>query len=86
MTGHFLEIPFSKIVPSLLTTFGLSAAAVWANKALYNVAPASLQPDFLAAAAEKEGVVERISAPAVFSNPISRGIPGNLRGPDDVAA
>lgn len=83
-TGHLLEIPFSKSVPAMLAVFGLSAISVWANKALFNVPPASVSPAFLAEAAEKEGVAERISAPPVFLDPITRGIPGNVRGPDDL--
>jgi hypothetical protein len=32
-SGKFLEVPFwSKIMPSILITFGLSGLAVWANK------------------------------------------------------
>ncbi|KIY96420.1 hypothetical protein MNEG_11541 [Monoraphidium neglectum] len=84
-SGKFLEVPFwSKIMPSILITFGLSGLAVWANKAIFNVPPPSLSPEFKAEAAEKAGVVERISAPPVFSNPIRRGIPGNIRGPEDL--
>ncbi|GBF95323.1 hypothetical protein Rsub_07751 [Raphidocelis subcapitata] len=81
----FLETPMAKIMPSFLAATGFSFAAIYANKAIFNVAPNSLSPDFVAAAAEKEGIAERISAPAVFLNPIRRGINGGVRGPDDVA-
>ncbi|KAI8475946.1 MAG: hypothetical protein J3K34DRAFT_464318 [Monoraphidium minutum] len=84
MTGNLLEIPFSKVLPSLMSAFAFSGFAIWANKAAFNVAPASLAPAFLAEAAEKTGIAERISAPPVFLDPISRGIPGSVRGPDDI--
>lgn len=84
--GKFFEIPFSTTMPSLIGALVLSAVGVWGNKALFNVPPASLSPDFVAEAAEKAGIAERISAPAVFLDPISRNIPGYMRGPDDVTA
>jgi hypothetical protein len=60
--NRFLETPMSTVMPYLLGATGLSFAAVYANKAIFNVAPASLSPDFVAAAAETEGVAVSGSA------------------------
>lgn len=86
MPGPVREVALARSVPAMLVTFGLSAACLWANKHFFNVRPASLAPEFQAAAAEKDGVAERASAPPVFLNPISRHLPGGVRGPEDVPA
>ena len=48
--------------------------------------PASMAPDFVAEANRIGQILSRVSAPPVYRNPIRLGLPGGLRGPEDLAA
>lgn len=84
-TGKLFEIGMGKVVPVLLGASALSVGSIWLNSKLLYVPPASLADDFKAEAAAKDGIAEREGAPPVFLNPIRRGLPGTMRGPEDVA-
>ena len=45
-----------------------------------------MAPGFVAEAQRIGEISSRISAPPVFRNPIRMGLPGGLRGPEDLAA
>ena len=45
-----------------------------------------MAPDFVAEANRIGQISSRVSAPPVYRNPIRQGLPGGLRGPEDLAA
>lgn len=85
-TGKFFEVPLGRaLVFPLLVASAMSIGSMAVNDKLFWKPPATLDAEYRAAAAEKDGVMERGGAPPVFLNPISRGLPGGMRGPEDVA-
>lgn len=83
-TGKLLDIAFSRVVPLILGTCAASWACLVGNKALFNVPPPSLSAEFQAEASKTTGAAHRLTAPAVYLNPIRNGLPGSVRGPEDL--
>lgn len=83
-TGKLLDIAFSRVAPLILATMGASYGCLVMNKKLWNVEPVSLTPQFEAEAAKTGGAAARLTAPAVYLNPIRNGLPGGVRGPEDL--
>jgi hypothetical protein len=83
-TAKFLEIGLGRVMPLIFATMGVSYGCLWLNKATWNVPPASLSPQFEAEAAKAGGAAPRLTAPPVYLNPIRNGLPGGIRGPEDM--
>eukprot|EP00775_Hariotina_reticulata_P007410 gene7410-7619_t len=79
-----LKVPFaSQTLPKVLIACGLSGLCVYLNS-WFNIPPLTASPVFQAEQARIGMVMTRTDAPPVYLNPISNGIPGNVRGPEDV--
>jgi hypothetical protein len=83
-TGKLLDIAFSRVLPLIVGTCAASYGCLVLNKEMFNVPPLSLSPQFEAEAAKTSGAAQRLTAPAVYLNPIRSGLPGSVRGPEDV--
>ena len=62
-TGKLLDIAFSRVMPLILGTCAASYGCLVLNKQMFNVAPASLSPEFVAEAAKTTGAAARLTAP-----------------------
>lgn len=83
-TGKLFDISIGRILPLVLGTMGASYGCLVLNKQLWNVEPVSLSPQFEAEAAKAGGAAARLTAPPVYLNPIRSGLPGGVRGPEDL--
>lgn len=83
-TGKLLDIAFSRVMPLVLGTMAASYGCLVLNKSAWNVEPVSLSPQWEAEAAKTSGAATRLTAPPVYLNPIRNGIPGGVRGPEDL--
>jgi hypothetical protein len=83
-TGALLDIAFSRVMPLILGTMAASYGCLVLNKTAFNTEPVTLTPQWQAEAAKTSGAAARLTAPAVYLNPIRSGLPGGIRGPEDV--
>lgn len=83
-TGKLFDIAISRIMPVIMGTMAASYGLLVLNKQACNVEPVSLTPQFQAEAAKTSGAAARLTAPAVYLNPIRSGLPGGVRGPEDL--